>query len=124
MSNTNIERATGVILPIMQRAMPSLFVNSIIGGPGLALLNNSRFKVTNGQYGKFTKLNNRKKTQKLIDLIRLYPHVNTMGYIYQNGDYDNWCKNMFGENHYICWFTYIFFSTNDGKTAFLLTWSK
>lgn len=134
--------ASSVLLPIIRRVMPNFIAAQIIGvqpmsGPagsifGLSSLGKREIPFTKGMYRKFLRLNDRKKTQTLDNLIKAKYFIVYMKYAHEDTlinkhEIKSWCDQQYGPQGYAILESVwgpatVILENSEDQTMFLLNW--
>ena len=127
-----------VVIPLLRRTLPNIIANDIIGVSPMAApagqifslrtrygqVQPHRIKISNAQYNKFVRLNNRKRTQTIMDIknagyFSIYFIHKTFS---EHIDCIEWCDKAYGKDGYIISENEFFFENEEDITLFKLTW--
>jgi hypothetical protein len=108
--------------------MPNVIANDIIGVSPMVAPRRpigayvpKRIPISNGEYGKFVRLYNRRKTQSFQEIV-------SAGYNNEWVDYKNvirvrkWARIAYKENSYIWFENNLFFSSKDDHILYKIAW--
>lgn len=127
-----------VLMPLVQRVMPNIIAQQIIGVQPMTGLSGQIFRagtkhiltqkkrqMNKEHYKVFLRLNDRKKSQKREDFYRAgYPWVDVdLNKNWQ--EMHKWCRDNFGENGYLWFGERFFFENENDRLLFILAgWAQ